>query len=398
MFSKESSNSAQTQHKDFSDFLRHRGDQPSKGDANVFNKSDICQTKHFLHEKAVTEQKKQISFVKSKPEARPGQNPPVCPPKKAPTAPRHSNFKSSLQKDVWKTHLSKPAPFKKPKPDASSIAYRTLLPSSAGLSTGFDSQKGTRSFQKTICPPKAPLLMLPETAQILIRDEEFLVRFLSAFHDEGDLTPIFREYLVWVGTTDFQDLLDKVTSAPIRNLFKVSLIFERMSFYICYFIYARDFRKEEVIFLKKTTVHIYLNFIALVQELHGQIPEALLERLQQTIATNLSKFKITELESSVERNNTSILKIMDAQIQTQGKELSNCFYKIKNLASELSLGDGLKYLKTHFKNIVSSAVLGHRPGQGTRGEGEEDGEAAAGRRGRAAGGPEEGRYQLHPEH
>jgi len=43
---------------------------------------------------------------------------------------------------------------------------------------------------------------------------------------------------------------------------------------------------------------------------------------------------------------------MDAQVQTQGKELSNCFYKIKNLASELSLQDGLKYLNTHFRNIV----------------------------------------------
>lgn len=58
----------------------------------------------------------------------------------------------------------------------------------------------------------------------------------------------------------------------------------------------------------------------------------------------------------VEKNNASILKIIDAQVQTQGRELSNCFYKIKNLASELSLSDGLKYLKTHFKNIVASKV------------------------------------------
>lgn len=57
-------------------------------------------------------------------------------------------------------------------------------------------------------------------------------------------------------------------------------------------------------------------------------------------------------ENSVDKNNASILKIMDTQVQSQGKELSNCFYKIKNLAAELSLVDGLKYLHHIFKNIV----------------------------------------------
>lgn len=67
----------------------------------------------------------------------------------------------------------------------------------------------------------------------------------------------------------------------------------------------------------------------------------------------LKLLKINESENSVEKNNTSILKIMDAQVQSQSKDLSNCFYKIKNLASELSLVDGLKYLKNIFKGIVN---------------------------------------------
>lgn len=78
-----------------------------------------------------------------------------------------------------------------------------------------------------------------------------------------------------------------------------------------------------------------------------------MDKLRHRTAICLSKFRINEVENSVEKNNGSILKIIDTQVQTQGKELSNCFYKIKNLASELSLSDGLKYLRMHFKNIVS---------------------------------------------
>lgn len=77
-----------------------------------------------------------------------------------------------------------------------------------------------------------------------------------------------------------------------------------------------------------------------------------LDGVQQSIAATLSRFRISETENSVEKNNASILKIIDAQVQTQGRELSNCFYKIKNLASELTLSDGLKYLRMHFKTIV----------------------------------------------
>lgn len=76
------------------------------------------------------------------------------------------------------------------------------------------------------------------------------------------------------------------------------------------------------------------------------------ETFQQRININIKEFKITDMNLSVEKNNDSILKIMDTQVQSQTKDLSNCFYKIKNLACELSLNDGLKYLRNIFRNIV----------------------------------------------
>lgn len=114
---------------------------------------------------------------------------------------------------------------------------------------------------------------MPDHVTLLVRDEEFIARFLEAFTDELPIDALFTEYIAWANNSNFEQLLTKIKSSAVRSLFKVSLIYERMAFYICYFIYARDLRKEEIIFLKKTTVHIYLNFVSFVQELHGQIPE-----------------------------------------------------------------------------------------------------------------------------
>ena len=74
------------------------------------------------------------------------------------------------------------------------------------------------------------------------------------------------------------------------------------------------------------------------------------------ISSTLKTFGLTYSDNCVEKNNVTILLIMDAQVQAQTKELSNCFNKIKNLASELSLNDGLKYLKNFFDNYVDSPV------------------------------------------
>ena len=80
------------------------------------------------------------------------------------------------------------------------------------------------------------------------------------------------------------------------------------------------------------------------------------DQMKKTINSCITKLGISETEQSVEKNNNSILKILDALLQTQSKELSGCFYKIKNLASELNLADGFQYLSEFFTNIVSSLV------------------------------------------
>ena len=271
LVSKESSSSAQTQHKEFSDFVKRKSDTASKSEINKFNKSDICH-KNFLLEKTAFEAKKQISFVKPKTDIKLRLEYQHFNVKRMTAKPKATMFKGPAQKDIWKTVVVKPTPFKKPK-------QNEMIPSApgsnttSGRSSGIESHKGTRSFQKVQVTEKRLPGLLPEHVQTLVSDEEYLARFLTAFTEESGVTNLFREYLAWVDKAGFEHILDKIGSQSTRNLFKVSLIYERMSFYICYYIYARDIRREEIIFLKKTTVHMYLNFIALVQDLHSQIPE-----------------------------------------------------------------------------------------------------------------------------
>ena len=74
------------------------------------------------------------------------------------------------------------------------------------------------------------------------------------------------------------------------------------------------------------------------------------------MSATLKSYALVYSDNCTEKHNNSILKIMETQVQAQTKELSNCFHKIKNLASELSLTDGLKYLKNFFGNYVLSSV------------------------------------------
>lgn len=272
LVSKESSHSAQTQQKDYSDFGPRKPDQASKSEVSVFNKSDICQTKHYFNEKSGLDPKKQVSFVKPKADAKPRAQFQSYAAKKPFPKTKETVFKSYVGKEPWKMAMAKPTVFKKHRGSEVSI------PSSASHLTGtrvsgLDSIRGSRIFPKASPSDKKTVQLTSELAQLLLKDEEFLSGFLRAFHEDCGVADLFSRYLLWVDTADLERLLDRIPSPQNRNLFKVALIYERMAFYICYYIYARDSRKEEIIFLKKTTVHIYLNFVALTHELSLQTPE-----------------------------------------------------------------------------------------------------------------------------
>lgn len=262
LFSKESSGSIQTQGKDYSEYLGKK-DYSNIGDFELVNKSDIVRAKNLLLEKSGFETKKQISFVKQKIEGKFKNEQIMGNFRVFDQKNRVGLFKNSIQKEIFKKPIVKNSIFKKTK-------INELVNSSNKL---FESKKLGQSFQKNYNTEKKITFLTTFEIYTLKKNEEYLGKFLKDFQLEIDLTDSFKEYINWAEKNDFKPIIDNIQNPEIRNLFKISLLFERISFYICYFIYSNDFNKDETIFLKKTVIHIYLNFLALIQELRFLIPE-----------------------------------------------------------------------------------------------------------------------------
>lgn len=259
IFSKESNNSAQTQVKDYSDYLG-RTENPKKNDTCIFNKSDFCKSSKMIQEK-------NRNFVKKHEPLKPKLDSKVknnvfdiC--KKEQTKKiKTTIFKNTVLKTLFKFPCAKPGIFKK------------TLHSDGSIMKPPEIQKFGRSFQKNIHNEKHIAALSVEVIEILLKDEIYLTEFLKYFQPDSTSSDPFPEYLNWAETKDFQLIIDKIHGQKTQILFKSSLLFERVSLYICYFIFKKDVHKEEIIFLKKTLLHIYLNFMALINELKSQISE-----------------------------------------------------------------------------------------------------------------------------
>ena len=263
LLSKESTNSGLTQQKDFSDYLG-KNDGSKKNGTNHFNRSDICMSKNYI-EKQLQDTKKQTSFFKPKMEIK---NTLECFTKKSKTLnsiTKVTSSKITMNKIACSFTALRSSIFKPGKMNESSISSLRYQ----------DLNKQQHNFKKKQPIEKKKNYLLTCQIMILIQNELFLSKFLKCFHNEEEIDDLFRNYTSWIENNDFQPILQILPDHALQSLYKVSLLYERMSFYICYFIYKQDFQKEEIIFLKKTAGYIYLNFIALIGDLKPFIPEVL---------------------------------------------------------------------------------------------------------------------------
>ena len=258
------SSQTNTRPKDFSDYLGKPA--TNQKPESMFNRSDICQTKTHI-EKIKSEAKKQISFFKPKFETKTRTDNLSFVNKNAPQ--KHNNqieIKTPSTRKVISFTTIQSSLFKKNK--------KIEIVKFAGKKLAIG--KPNQSFKQTITSFHKIAYFQTSQIMILIENEQFLSKFLKCFYNEEPIVDMFYEFNAWVEKTDFQPLIDKMSGPIAKNLCKVSLLYERMSLYICYFIYMMDFQKEEIIFLKKTTGYIYLNFILMVAQLKPFIPEVIL--------------------------------------------------------------------------------------------------------------------------
>lgn len=266
--SKESSNSMNTHFKKISGCLIKKANNqsihnPKKNDSEVSIKQEFFKSKTFFRERKSHFTKNQLPSFK--------QN------KKAKIKISIINL-SSKRSNVEKIKCLTSTLFQSKDMFKSKIIRQTYLQKSL-FSIKTEPKKKLNeiiNFAKThnrIFPTDKKSIMLDvKLIEILIKTEFYLSSFLWFFYNDKTIKDPFFEYLEWTIDENLQSIIDKIKNQNLKIKHKSALLFERVSLYICYFIFKKDVNKEETIFLKKTIIHIYLNFMALVKELRSFIP------------------------------------------------------------------------------------------------------------------------------
>lgn len=189
---------------------------------------------------------------------------------------------------------------------------------------------------------------------LITKNENFLYQFLEAFNDQSDIFDLFNKYIDWIEENDFQPFLDLIVLLKPVIAIKTALICERMSLLVIFYLYTKGLYKTEIIFIKKTMMHVYKNH----QELHKTL-FAILKDIDETKqlpkmpVRNLSTFGSEIMQMTVEKNNDKILKILEVEIQSEEKEIFDSFHKLKKLMDDFSLNESWSYFKTTFVTIVA---------------------------------------------
>lgn len=188
---------------------------------------------------------------------------------------------------------------------------------------------------------------------LLPKNEEFLFQFLQCFHEQSDIFELFNRYIDWIEENDFQPFLDFISIVNSSNAAKVALICERMSLLIIFYLYTKGLYKTEIIFIKKTIMHVYKNFLEFQKSISSILREIdEFKKMPKIINRDLTIFG-SELPSfSVETNNDKILKILEVEIQAEEKEIFDSFHKLKKLMDDFTLNESWSYFKTTFISIV----------------------------------------------
>lgn len=109
--------------------------------------------------------------------------------------------------------------------------------------------------------------------EILFKNEENLYSFLELVHQKRDIYDLFKSYIEFAQSNDFQELIDLICIEELQTAVKNSLIIERMGLMSCFYIFINESYKEENIFLKKLISLIYSSFHSFLSTIIGSITD-----------------------------------------------------------------------------------------------------------------------------
>ena len=113
-----------------------------------------------------------------------------------------------------------------------------------------------------------------DNLEILFKNEENLYTFLELIHQKRDIYDLFKNYIDFAQSNDFQELIDLICIEELQTAVKNSLIIERMGLMSCFYIFINESYKEENIFLKKLISLIYGSFHSFLSTIIGSIRDS----------------------------------------------------------------------------------------------------------------------------
>lgn len=189
--------------------------------------------------------------------------------------------------------------------------------------------------------------------QLIFKHEEFLYNFLVAFNNQSDIHSLFNQYIDWIEENNFQPFLDLIAKSRPVNAIKIAFICERMSLLVIFYLYTKGLYRTEIIFIKKTMMHVYMNFREFYKTIGTILKEmGEMKLLPKLTVRNFASINFEMLPMSVEKNNIKILKILEVEIQSEEKEIFDSFHKLKQLMDDFSLNESWTYFKTTFVTLV----------------------------------------------
>lgn len=127
---------------------------------------------------------------------------------------------------------------------------------------GLNSHANKKPFCASILA--SPQLYEKLDARVLIEIEEILLRFVNAAYKGEDIYDLFKSYVDYVQDNDVQPFLNLITCGSMQDLYKNSIVLERLALMTCFYLLIHDYYENEIGMIKKLLVCLYSNYYALI--------------------------------------------------------------------------------------------------------------------------------------
>lgn len=192
---------------------------------------------------------------------------------------------------------------------------------------------------------------IPENCDLSLffENERYVYNFFSLIHNNKSIYYDFKEYFVFIQEHNFDVLTSFFASKDTAEEYKTSMIMERISIFICFYMDLIGSYRREIEFLKKLISLVFANSHILIKNLISNCESDCYRHYLDDIV----KRKLFLNEEDMEQNNKKLARMLESQIKELDPTIGTCFEKIGKFQPDFSLNEAFKYLLDVFSALVA---------------------------------------------